>query len=321
MKTATVKNLIIGAGVSGLIAGMEFTKRGEDYMIIEKQSEFPKARLHYLHGDLREYFPFKMRPVDVVTNIYWKDQFYSTPTIEMMNKFSCSTVNKVVQNSMKFIDGGIHQGWVPENGIENISENLLNFNKVHPELGVSVTGIDWKEHIVYMGKDHLYYDTIINTMPLPSLLKSCNLYPTIEFKTEPLHMTEIELSDDYYEDLYQIVYIPEAINGVTRFSVLGKRIVAERGCPAVVEVVKTGERNLDFMLDKFFPNAKGQFKGFKEETNWYGRYVPIKESDRSEIIHKLSEFGIHCLGRYAEWTYKRADHIAIDAVKLIESLH
>ena len=118
MKT---KHLIIGGGLSGLIMGMELTKRGEDYIIIEKSKNLIEAKLHYLHADLSEYFPFKLRQVDIATNVYWKGHYYAKPTIPMMNRFSCSTINKVVQNSMKYIDGDMHRGWVPENGIEYIS--------------------------------------------------------------------------------------------------------------------------------------------------------------------------------------------------------
>ena len=315
------KWLIIGAGLSGLMAGLELSRRGEDYIIVEKSKTVPDAKLHYLHSDLQSFFPFRLRPVEIITNLLWENKFHFHASIEMMNSFANATIGKIVQNSTKYIDGQPRQGFVPEAGIENISAETLKFNKGKIMLGTGLSWIDKDHQLVGLEDGQtINYERCISTIPLPSTLELLGIKSTIEFKTEPLHMVEATVPEELYEDLYQILYLPQCDFGFTRVSILGKRIVAEKGRKELQPNTISSLEGLVEILNRLLPNLIDQEIKMKETTNWYGRYIPIKESDRLAILQDLKEKGIDCLGRYAQWTYVRTEHTAKRVVELIEGI-
>lgn len=321
------KYLIVGGGLSGLIMGLELTKRGEDYIIIEKNGNPVEAKLHYLHADISKYFPFKLREVDIATN--WLDNTgklrADRPSIDVMNNFSWITTDKVFQNSMKFIDGVLHKGWIPETGIENISEMVRQFNKNKPLIGCELLDVDGNIATVRHGDEkeeeilEIEFDKIISTIPLPFMMKIVGNGSDQEFKTEPLKMTEVIFEDKYYEDLFQIVYLPYADYGYSRISILGNRIVAEKA-NGQFEAGEEGNRiGLKKLIKMLLPNCDVSKAKFEDMTNWYGRYIPIDEGVRGQIMRSLESKNILCLGRYAEWTYMRVDHVVKKAELLAES--
>lgn len=331
MKT---KNLIIGGGLSGLIMGMELTKRNEDYIIIERSKNLIEAKLHYLHADLKDYLPFKLQEIDIVQQWFDGEKFRSDiPTADVMNNFSFNTVGKIFQNSMKYMDGKIHKGYIPENGIENISPNVLNFNKNEPLVGYDLTRIDHENKIAYIdvhteadgqevvGEEKIEYERIISTIPLPIMLKIAGVEHEEKFETDPLHMFEIELPEDVQEGLFQIIYLPFATGGYSRFSILGKRCVAEVGRKDMIDIDPNRVWLKKFML-RMFPNLVDYNLSdikIEKHTNWYGRYHPINNGKRVELIKQLENKDIFCLGRYAAWDYKRTDHVVKDAEVIANS--
>lgn len=332
MKT---KYLIVGGGLSGLIMGLELTKRGEDYIIIEKNGKPVEAKLHYLHADISQYFPFKLREVEIVTN--WMDNAFhmraDAPTIEDMNRFSHVTTGTIFQNSMKFlITKTLGKGWIPETGIENISQLVTQFNKNKPMIGCELIGVDDNVAFVKQTSEvkdpengsmvnheemiEIEFEKIVSTIPLPFLLKVLNIETEQQFKTEPLKMTEVYFDDKYYDDLFQIVYLPYAPYGYSRVSILGNRIVLEKANGEFEASEGENRIGVKDILRKLLPNADFSKAKFEDMVNWYGRYIPIEESHRAQIVRTLEDKNILLLGRYAEWTYRRTDHI----VKLAEQI-
>lgn len=319
MKT---KFLIIGSGLSGLMCGLELSRRGEDYTVIDKQQSPPSAKLHYLHSDMSDFFPFRLREVDIIYNAFWKDEFVNNVSIEMMNRFAHITVGKIVQNSVKYIDGKIHKGWIPEVGMENLSDAIRSFNKGNFMIGTELLYLNTSDKIANTSSGAIEYEHVINTMPLPQLLKINGVETNLEFKNEPLHMVNIQIPEEFYEDLWQIIYFPAGDFGISRLSILGKRVIVEkvRG-----EDVELSDYGLWQLLKRILPSLdipmiESQIM-FKHETNWFGRYVSVPEVPRLRILQELRQKDIHCIGRYASWSYKRTDHTAKDIVKLLDNIN
>ena len=310
--------LVVGGGLSGLLMGMELSKQSEDYIIIEKNGSSPEAKLHYLHDDLTDYLPFPLRKIDIVTNVFWNNKLYSQPTIDMMNYFSYTTLGKITQNSMKFIDGSIHKGWVPVEGIEKISRLVQEQNNKDPWSGIELIHLDLIKKVAkikviedngVLQDNEIEYQYLISTIPLPYMSKLAGIENLPEFKTEPIKMTEVKLNQDCFEDLYQIVYIPQAELGYARFSILGNRVVAEKANGNFEATEGANRIGLRKLIQLLLPNCDLNKVVYDDQVNWYGRYIPIKEKERLKIINILKDSDIYCLGRYAEWDYKRTDHI------------
>lgn len=337
MKT---KFLIVGGGLSGLIMGMELTKRGEEYIIIEKNGKPIEAKLHYLHADLSGYFPFKLREIDIVTNWLDKDNKVRSdaPTAVDMNNFSYVTTNTIFQNSMKFLmTAKLGKGWIPEGGIRNISEMVRQFNKNQPLIGYELKSIDHTNkiaNVIHINKIKdpeqggdietpenitIEYEKIISTIPLPFMLNIAGIDTAIEFKTEPLKMTEVKFDKKYYEDLFQIFYLSYATFGYSRLSILGDRIVAEKANGEFEATEGENRLGLKKLIAMVLPNCNPSKAQFEDQTNWYGRYIPIEESKRAELMRALEKKDVVCLGRYAEWTYRRTDHVVKIAEQIAEA--
>ena len=326
MRTKNTKFIIVGGGLSGLIFGMNLSKLDESYILVEKNEVVPEAKLHYLHEDVSEYLPFKLNRVDVITNVLWNGKLYTTPTIDMMNYFSYTTLGRIMQNSMKFIDGSIHNGWIPEFGLDNIQDKIKELNKGELMFGANLSLLDTTSkiaHVLYQENEiEIKYEYLISTIPLPAVLKISGIMADSidSFKTEPIKMTEVITNQDCFGDMFEIVYIPQAEMGYARFSILGKRIVAEKA-NGNFEATESGNRiGLNKLLTLLLPNINTSLCEFKDVTNWFGRYIPIDETERNEIISELNKNDIYPLGRYAEWTYKRVDHVVKDAEKLAQRL-
>src|SRR3990167_8611666 len=326
METKKTNLLIIGAGLSGLLAAAKAEKCGMDYLVIEKSQALPKAKIHYLHSDMNNALPIKLKKIEIFKNIYWKGEFLDRFNIPMMNEFACKTNEKLTENSIKYINGEREFGYIPFSGIENISdelfsclnrerfifgaeyENSFNNNESNDEI---IVKLDTNEKIICKN--------IISTIPLPVMLKTLGVDVDC-LKTMPLNMIELKINKENREkiletDLYEIIYLPSCEFGMSRFSILGKRFVIE-----------LAEEEFD---EKRFEEFFGIFSGFKEKlnfkyikaTNPYGRFCPIDEDKRIELINRLIKKKIYPAGRYASWKYKRVDSVADDIEEIFKKIN
>lgn len=320
-KTKT-NTIVVGGGISGLIAGKMLENKGGDFLILERSEQLAPLYLHYLHSDVGSLLNVKTKKVDVVKNVLWNNEFILVPNIEMMNAYSANTTGKITPNSLKFFDGKIDAGYIPLGGMETLQEKLLEQipnEKILLEKEVVAIGKDGNKKFIKLSDEHLIeYENVISTIPLPFMLTFCGIgYNKELFKVEPLHMLDIKLSDIVHQELYQIVYIPNCDFGFSRFSILGDRIVAEFGLESFKNAYYS-YRSLTRFIDRILPGAK--IESVEPNVNKMGRYLPINEKVRVELIDELKKRNVFCLGRYAEWNYKRADLVTLDAQSLINNL-
>lgn len=313
MKT---KVLIVGGGISGLIMAYELHKRGIDYSLVEREvNGAPEAKVHYLHSDLSTRLPIPMRPVDIITNVLWNGAFHRSATIEMMNYFAYTTLGRITQNSMKYIDGGIKKGWVPT---EPMNKSILG--KIHAEQEhdaannfqgqlLQLEGSKARFHNTPVGPFYVEYETLISTIPLPILLATMKLNFPGKFRSEPIKMTEIHGLQDFMDDIFQVVYIPQAEFGYARYSILGDRIVAEKANGNFEATEGANRIGLRRLMQYFLPGVDLNNAKFEDTVNPTGRFIPVQETFRLELMKSLKAKRIICLGRYAEWTYRRVDNI------------
>lgn len=306
--------VVIGAGLSGLAIGAALTRLGVPYAILEKGHGIPPSKLHYIHSDVGTYVKFPLREVDVFVNAYWHGQFFVQATIDMMNAFSYNTTHKVFSNSMKFIDGRVHKAWVPEAGMESLNKLMAASNSTPPVFGCRVNKIDVEKKMMETSEGGIEFDKIIATIPLPMLFQSCipHTFPIHQFKYEPLVTIEVKSKTEYAMNLFQIIYIPAADFGMVRISLLGNRIVAEGGNKTFDSVASLN--GLRRFLSILLPNSDLTDFEMTLDSNPFGRYVPIDETERKQMMSWLESKGIYCLGRYAEWAFRRFDHILLRAV-------
>jgi hypothetical protein len=298
------KYLIIGGNLSGKSMALACEREGEEYVVVERRKDVVDAKLHYIHSDVSGKLAFRFRKIDIVVNIHWMDTFFRSATVDMMNAFSISTTRTIFQNSMKWIDGQVKQGYVPEHGMASLS-HLMSQGIQRKQITAHIKSMFGNTAVLSNGTV-VRFDKVISTIPLPSLLGMLGKKRLAkQFKCEPLSMWVVTYPKKMWEDIYQIIYIPEAEDGISRLSVLGDRIVAEDS------VNGSTVDGLKIAIDKVIPLAslKGGKANISRLTNPMGRYIPIEELQRMEIMEGLAGRNIICLGRYSEWTYRRFEHV------------
>jgi len=219
---------------------------------------------------------------------------------------------------MKYIDGKLKQGFVPVFPIISTGREMakkLNYGCMNGKL-VSIIEPGIAKIEIPHNECEIEYDRMISTIPLPAMLRIVGFteQQTDVFKTKELKVSEIKFREKLFHDIWQIIYLPEAIGGYARLSILGNRIVAEGGDGFYAP----SEEKLDDLkrlLRNVIPTMMGDIS-IATQVNPYGRYLPVDESIREESLNNLEKFRITALGRYAEWSYRRAED-SINRAKVI----
>ena len=314
-----IEHLIIGAGLSGLMMGA-LLKR--NFKIIDG-APGPRLDVHapfYLHAPL-EWLPTTWKQVDVHHNVWDGNGFHRAPTIRMMNDYSRKITGKIIDTSLKFMDGSVKSGYIPSNNLPGqVLNDLYDEVKANSSWGVKVIGIDPKRREVTaevmghaVGEVHQYrYKNLISTIPLPLLLSLTSRAFDCNFRSDPIFTSVWSIPETEATDAFQIIYITDPAEPIYRASLMGRSIILESMRDLSGTVNHQG-----IIINKLWGIKDGNFKAQGEIRP--GKFHPIEKTFRKVMIGKLtSETGIFCLGRYAVWDYKRIDHVSEDAHTILK---
>ena len=264
--------LIIGAGMSGLLAGQYF--RSLNPTIIERQDSLPNnhsALLRFRSDSVSNLTGINFQEVTVQKAIYYKRHFCS-PSILMNNLYSRKVTGEIHPRSISNLDT-CNRYIAPTDFIQKVS-NGLNARY----------GEDAKAYLATSDAG-----PIISTMPVFALAKMLDYDLNIELEHKSIWTTTITVPDC---DVYQTIYFPDEDFPYYRISITGDTIIAESiKCPSL-------ESGLDeSIMECFGIDVEGLEVWMKKQK--YGKLIEHSGKEVKDfIIHATNEHNIYSLGRW-----------------------
>jgi hypothetical protein len=289
--------MIIGAGLSGLIAGYYF-----NCPIFEKQSILPNNH----HAVLR----FKTDVISKITNIPFQKVYmrkgivYDSNFIDQPNIFICNEYSLKVSgaiNSQRSI-------WNLEDGYRYISPKDF-IQQLAAKCKITVKTEIEKEQLFRK-------DTIISTIPMPQILNILGIKgPEFHYRTAWVINCEI-LGIDL--DIYQTLYFPALHQPWYRASLTGNQLIIE-----MVEKIDDSEVSIiiEEVLEYFgIPKGAYGYENVIYKEQQYGKIINIDEETRKTLMWGLTkDYNIYSLGRFATWRPILLDDLGKD-LQVIRSL-
>lgn len=293
---------IIGAGLSGLLAGCLFPGS----TIYEKQSQLPNnhgAILRFRSPKIGEALgiPFKKVRVYKEINYTVGGTYYNNinPTPQIQNMYSFKVTGEYRSRSIGNIDP-VDRWIAPDNFIDQLAERChIEYDSRFPygESGGVPAG-----------------HPVISTIPMPVMLKLKfhSLAANIEFKRRPIWTRTFTFDDSV--DLYQTIYFPGNDTYLYRASFTGNRLI----CEYVRDPAEVGAMIpiKQFGLESVIAHRASEAPGTHQE---YGKIIDIDSDIRKSIMRQLTvAHNIYSLGRFATWRNILLDDVWDDIHRIRE---
>lgn len=261
----------------------------------------------------------------------WVGERMYTPSLEevLFGAFEEKTENVHYSNGVRYpLDGGF------ESFIKQMEEEAT------VECDTNISNIDLQNKTISInGRSEQQFDTLINTAPLPEIVKIIQDIPLeIKESAEKLFHTSLVLvsiclkgdSDHNYPAFY--VYdqdiLPSRVYSTNQYS--GKRD-GRRAIQAEIYYSKflPLEEGLESVKNKTISQLV-DMQIFKEEEMEAVdvRYIPYANiiftpeiyDSRKKIRDYLESFGVYCAGRFGEWDYYWTDQTILSSLRTVEKI-
>lgn len=282
--------IILGAGLSGLIAATQFPNatvfeaNGPEHLSHKAVLRFRSEALSRLTG-----IPF--RKVTVRKSI-WFGGAHVLPNIQLANMYSFKTNGSYLDRSIWKLDP-VERYIAPEDLQQQMAEmigNRIKWNRpVHPEL------------LAEMPRP------VISTLPMPVLLKMMKLeaLPRGEdFAHQGIKVDRYRVKN---ADVFQTIYYPEHSMVTSRASITGDLLIIERHGEMM-------QNEFLRILDSFGMGNMDVEAIDAGHVQRFGKIRPIDDETRRNTIFTLTrDHGVYSLGRFAVWRNVLLDDVVADA--------
>ncbi len=200
--------IIIGAGLSGLLAGQYF--RHHNPIILEKQDSLPnnhKALLRFRTSAVSDLTGIPFKKVKVQKMAVHQGAIYDKPNLFISNLYSQKVSGVVRSRSISNLDD-CERYIAPEDFIQKASH-----------------GLDIKYNQEVDNFDNHTGEPIISTMPVFALAEKLGYKGLPSLKSREIWTVTFDLSANV--DVYQTVYYPDPKSPLYRLSITGKKVIAE----------------------------------------------------------------------------------------------
>jgi uncharacterized ParB-like nuclease family protein len=291
--------VILGGGISGLM----MSKRLQDnaHLVIDKGNQIDHS--FHLHRPIPE-LHINPHPAKFSLGVY-DGEFHSAPTPFHINKYALKIYGKLQPSNILNFHKQSQDMIYPMNKCE--LANALRPNNKNT-LQANITAVDPKAKVVKVEKDGLEteirYDYLVNTLPLPVLLKLLNIVPKEQLSFSPFAVNKISAPST---KLYQMTYCTHA-GGISRITLIDDALY--------LDTVKEFTTEDDILLHKLYGVTTDDI----QSSSQVFRFDPIDKRTRKELIFFLTqEYDIMLLGRYGSWSFKIANDVW-DDTKLLNTI-
>lgn len=283
--------IIVGAGLSGLIAGCIFPQ-ATIHEAAPEPRESHRALLRFRSDSVAKVTGIDFTPVQVRKGIFMDGKFHE-PNIALANKYSFKVAGKVLDRSIWNTET-VTRYIAPENFYALLLSQLRN-------------RIQYNSPFDFREPNSM---PIISTAPLDVVLPRLNLaiHPlSLKFSRSPITVLRYKL--DHFEGVYQTVYFPSWDHPMYRASITGNTLI--------VELMQTDKHGNPWMFEDLIEAFGGiRLDEYPSEQvdQRYGKITPIDEGWRKSILHSLTtKRNIFSLGRFATWRNILLDDVVQDA--------
>lgn len=280
--------VILGAGLSGLIAATQFPN-ATVFEANGPEQLSHKAVLRFRSDVLSRLTGIPFRKVTVRKSI-WYDGKHVTPNIKLANMYSYKTNGGYLDRSIWNIEP-VERYIAPEDLQQQMADMIGN-------------RIKWKRPV---SADLLREmpRPVISTLPMPVLLDLLGLPRGREFAHQGIEVDRYRVKN---ADVFQTIYFPGSGTSVYRASITGDLLIVERnGQQSQLEFLE--------MLSAFGIAGNMDLEVIDQgHAQRFGKIRPIDDEWRRETIFTLThEHGIYSLGRFAVWRNVLLDDVVSDA--------
>jgi hypothetical protein len=283
---------IIGAGLSGLIAGAMIPGS----TIYEKQPTLPNnhgALLRFRSNKIGEALGIPFKKVRV-TKAIWLYGAEVQPTPRVQNMYSGKVVGNYLPRSIGDI-APVDRYIAPYNFIDLLAKRC-DINYGYDAFVEQRSG----------------WGPIISTIPMPITMAKMGLAVpggNLTFLHQPIWSKEYLCN---HIDLYQTIYFPGS-GPIYRASFTGEKLLLEFNADPKIHGIDLYDVQQAFGIEDLMELANPM----PEKEQHYGKLVPIEDYKRKTIMRNLTQDqNIYSLGRYATWRNILLDDVFDDVFKI-----
>jgi hypothetical protein len=283
--------MIIGAGLSGLIAAFVFPTE----TIVEaapRPQQSHKALLRFRTNKISDLTGIPFREVTVRKGIYYGGTFVK-PCIAIANMHSVKCMGSRLLGDRSIWNIDTVQRFIAP---EDFYQQLVRIMESRIEWDIKV---DFRK---LQMDTAIYTAPVISTAPLHLTLKALGIETAQQFARAPITVQRFRVPNC---DVHQTIYFPTRLHTLYRASITGDLMICEHiGSPA-------GDYISELFESFSLPDTVDELEAVEQQ---YGKIVPIDERERKQLIYRLSmKHNLFSLGRFAVWKNLLLDDVLEDA--------
>lgn len=276
---------IVGAGLAGLLAAHAWPGAAL-FEAAPAPHASHRALLRFRSEAVSQLTGITFRPVTVRKGIWYGGRFVE-PTIQLANFYAQKVTGSLSGDRSLWSLAPAERFIAPESFYDQLIETV----------GARVA---WNSTFDFSRST----SPIINTSPLPAVLKAFKLTPDgVEFRRAAIRVERYRVTG---ADVFQTIYFPDPAHSLYRASITGSLLICESVISAEYREV------LDIEPFEAF-GLKGSVTPIDIIEQHYGKIVPLPDAIRKPLLYRLTtEHGIFSLGRFATFRNILLDDVVGD---------
>lgn len=277
--------IIIGAGLSGLLAAIAFPR--SEVIEAKPRAASHRALLRFRSTEVAALTGIEFKRVMVRKGIWFDDAFVE-PSILLANLYSRKVIGRLGERSIWNV-APVERFIAPDDLYDQLVDMIGP--RIQFEMPFSFTPIPTKI-------------PVISTAPLYVTLKALGIdTPGLTFQRERIFVYRATLPPTE-GSVFQTIYFPSADTPIYRASITGKTIIVE----SMRNVISTDLDKLEYAFGVETRNLQWE-RGAQE----FGKITPIEDESRRALLGKLtSEHNLFSLGRFGTWRNILLDDVVHD---------
>lgn len=297
--------IVVGAGMSGLLAAHYFRSRPGGVTVLERQpgpADNHGALLRFRTDAVMRITGAPLKPVQVQKAIMEEDgTLTGTCTLLHANSYSYKVTGRAEPRSIISLEPGVR--WV---AAPDFLERMRQ--------GVSVI-YDCDLPADEYARNASGHDGLISTAPLPAVLNELKVeHSPAEFRSQAITTVRVPLAD---VELYQTVYCPSVAHEPYRVSFAGSDMLMEY----VGEGPQEPQQSWAYFCERILGFVPYVTADSTSKTQWHGKIVALPKARRRELIAQVTDrSGAYMLGRFGTWRQLLLDELVPDLKAICEMM-